>query len=707
MVELKTSPAEVMPFVDEVIQEADGERESLGFLREGVYWELAAQGKLIVATIGQRYVGHLLFGGVAPHARVFQTHVRKSFRRRGVGQRLVQKLVQNAETWNYISITARVASDLVANEFYERMGFRHVRTAPGGATRNRVINVRVKELNTPNLFNATGPVVAADLGLIEGLPTRAPRYVVDLNVVFDILRRRVNAEDAGRIIRAGFNNLLRLAVTNEFIEELRRNSQDVDPVLEFALRLPILPQEAPEEISNLIDVLERKIFPQRVLENRLSVRDRSDTIHLATAIFHKAAGFITGEKAILRAREFLTREYGLDIVAVGEMAILDDSEANRDIPAVSSIAEDVEIVCRTPISGDRGKLSALFERLGVAAANINELLTGSSVGQIVILADGSPIAFASWVNDTHESIRAFACADEDNPLMETSLDRALDHICRAACRKNPALVRLRLIAGHAKTSTVAFLHGFRPAADHFQSKYVLHKVCVGKCVTNETWSSIRHSIMRAAGVILPESMPISTADMIEIMTPSGSQKLVSLEDLETLLSPVLLLLPGRAGSIVPIQSRFVSDLLGNSPQLRLLHSAEARFLRERVYFSDPKTSSLLQRGKPILFYESGRGGGRSSIIAIARVVRSDLVSKKGVLTELLKRGVLTEQTLQRMGRSELSAATVFDNILHFRNPISLRRMQELGFHDPANLITTKSVSFGILSSIVNTGNIGV
>jgi GNAT superfamily N-acetyltransferase len=708
MVEFYTEPGDVLPFVEEVIKEADLEKDALGFLRDGVYRELAAQGKLIVAAVGQQYVGHLLFGGVAPHARVFQTHVQKRFRRRGIGRLLVEKLVKNAEGWNYISITARVASDLDANAFYQSMGFRHVRTASGGVTRNRVINVRVRELNTPNLFNTPIFHGSADLGLIEHLPTRAPQYVIDLNVMFDVVRRRVKADDAGRIMTAGFNNLVRLAVTGEFIKELQRSSQSPDPVLEFATRLPVLSQPVPEEISRIVSALERQVFPQRVLEGRLTVQDRSDLIHLATAIFHRAAGFITGEKAILGAREFLRERYGLDVVSVGEMAALADSTTGADASSIAVTYQNVEIESRTPKIEDLTKISALLERLGVARPFIDELsnsITSSGAEQVLILANDQPIVFGTWVTESHESVQAFVCADEDNPSIETALDRALDNICRASCRNNPSMVRLRVITGHAKTRSVAMLHGFRPSADQPHNASVFHKVCVGKCVTKETWPSIRNSLRRAAGLILPECIPKfqSYADMIQVTAPTGNLVFVSLEDLETLLSPILLLLPGRTGAIVPIRPRFASDLFGKSPQLRLLYPPEAGFLRERIYFSDPKTCPLLQRGKLVLFYESGKERGRSSIIAAARVVRTDLVPKAGVLTELLRRGVLPEKTLKRMGRSAFSAATIFDNILHFRNPVSLKRMQALGFKDPANLITTTSVADEVLGLIVHEG----
>jgi hypothetical protein len=268
------------------------------------------------------------------------------------------------------------------------------------------------------------------------------------------------------------------------------------------------------------------------------------------------------------------------------------------------------------------------------------------------------------------------------------------------------MVRLRLIQGHSKTASVALSHGFRTSADQSGHEQTLYKVCVGKCVTAGNWRSVRDGLQNACGLVLPEKVPTWAKfnDAVEIITPAGNLIAVTLFDLETLLFPILLLIPGRPSSIVPIRARFAADLFGGSSQLQLLHSPEAAFLRERVYFSDPKTSPLLQKGRSIFFYESGKENGRSSIIAAARVVRTDLIVKEGVISEVLRRGVLSEQKIKRIGRSRFSAATIFDNIFHFRTPITRKRLEVLGFKDPANHITTRAFSDEFFEATIQEGS---
>lgn len=708
MVILLSRPRDVSPFIHAVTKHADLEKDALGFYPESVYRQFAAQGKLIVAVEGDQYVGHLLFGAVAPHARVLQTHVRTRYRGKGVGRMLIEHLVQKAEEWNYISLTARVASELHANQFYTKLGFRLARTTPGGSARRRVINVMVRELDTNTLFRSSQST-AADLGLVEHLPARTPLYVLDLNVMFDVVRSRANADDAGRVMKAAFNNLIRLAVTGEFIEELRRHSQQPDPVLAFALTLPVLAQPIEADILPMLSTLQHRIFPARAAQGQLTVQDKSDLVHLATAIVHKAAGFVTGEKAILEARDFLKEQYGLDVIAAAELAALSE-ESVGDLSLHRAVTlEDIELTSRAPEYADQAKLIDLFSRAGVAGQLMNELsggLSARSDEQRLVFAGSEPIAFAVYIAPRHSSVQAFVCADEDSPAVETALDHLFDHICRMSSRDRPAHVRLRLLQGHSKTLSVALSHGFRTSVDQSANEPTLYKVCVGKCVTATNWSSVRSSLEYLCGLVLPEHIPAwkSRKDAVGIITPAGNRITVTLEDLETLLSPVLFLFPERPTSIVPIRARFAADLFGNPVQPPLLHSPEAMFLRERVYFSDPRTSPLLKRGTSIFFYESGKDRGRSSLIAAARVTRTDLLAKEGVISGLLRRGVLSEEKIRRMGRSRFSAATIFDNIFHFRAPVSRKRLEELGFKDPANLITTRSFSDKLFEAVVDEGN---
>ena len=63
------------------------------------------------------------------------------FRSRGLARTLIKELKTYGEQTNHLTVTARVATELPANRFWQRIGFRVVRQVPGGKTSGRMLNV--------------------------------------------------------------------------------------------------------------------------------------------------------------------------------------------------------------------------------------------------------------------------------------------------------------------------------------------------------------------------------------------------------------------------------------------------------------------------------------------------------------------------------------------------------------------------------------
>jgi len=58
--------------------------------------------------------------------------------------------------------------------------------------------------------------------------------------MYDVTKKRAKAEEAGRLMKAGFDNRVRLAVSEEFTAELERTTIPgmPDPILEMVQRYP-------------------------------------------------------------------------------------------------------------------------------------------------------------------------------------------------------------------------------------------------------------------------------------------------------------------------------------------------------------------------------------------------------------------------------------------------------------------------------------
>ncbi len=205
--------AEVKPFLTTVQSFADQNRSTLGFFTKATFKEKACGDKLWVAIDEktQECVGYLLFGGVFPSIKIFQLVVSSSHRKQGIGRRLVGQLVESGEAESYLNISARVAADLYANKFWERLGFNLVRQEPGGISSRRTINVRVRDLDTPSLLKGMGFATKGPATKISELRfsrpiSRSPIYVLDLNVFFDVVKRRMHHREGTYLVQAGFNH---------------------------------------------------------------------------------------------------------------------------------------------------------------------------------------------------------------------------------------------------------------------------------------------------------------------------------------------------------------------------------------------------------------------------------------------------------------------------------------------------------------------
>jgi hypothetical protein len=208
-----------------------------------------------------------------------------------------------------------------------------------------------------------------------------------------------------------------------------------------------------------------------------------------------------------------------------------------------------------------------------------------------------------------------------------------------------------------------------------------------------------------AGLDFPEVLPTFVAHDQQISFETNDQRSrnVKLNDLEKLLAPTLIILPGRIGNIVPIRRMFADQLLGASPQLSLLPRREAVLLSERIYFSAARNASLLRAGAPLLFYESGRAGGRASVTACARVVQTRVLKKTDVSAHLLRHGVLETDDLEHLTATDSTSVTTFDNIMILDNPVPLERLRELGCVDASNLVCTRPISSEHLVGVLKEG----
>ena len=704
-------PAVLGRYLPAIRSLADREKEALGFLPEAAYRDAVDKRRLIAMcaalTDAPEVVGFVLYSGVFPHARIQQIAVAPGHRRAHIASALINDLVSRLEAQGYLTITAAVASDLDhAQAFYERNGFVARRTLQGGAARKRVIILRARDLETRSLFSmleppATAPANVIDLGLRARSATLTPLYAIDLNVLFDAIRRRPRTDDAERLISGALAHEFRLAIAPEFITELERHTvgRSVDPVLRLALRLPRLPAVDAAEVDRLAEAIYEIVFTTTGADGAGSSQARSDARHLAQAALSRASGYVTSDATMLGAREQLLQSIGIDVASLDEFVELLTRHAS------SSFADHLKgtscVVKSAPFDTVRSFLTAQSLPDAIVRQFLPSAPTERMRWRARAVFEGEEVvavAVSMAPPSIDAAIQALVHVRPDQVAAELFAEHLLHAECEVACRSGPLVIDLALVPGQGIVQRAAVLRGFlRGPGD------TLVKLALGRPLTSNAWEAIARQTRRRTGLRLPTRMPddASAEAAITIQGPDGSAQSVRLLALEDALSPTLFAWPGRDAVILPISRNYADDLLGTTEQLPLFGSPEAAFVTRRTYFSSPRTASIMRPSAPILFYESIRSGGRGAIVAAARIADAVIMQKEQVPGEHLRRAVVEDLDLLTSGNDIL--VTSFDNILRFPSPVPLDTLRELGAAGRVNFQTATLIASEPLGAILDFG----
>jgi len=83
--------------------------------------------KILVFKEKEEIIGYLIFREIEPEIEIFKIGVKKEYQRKGVGTKLIQKLIEIAREKNISKIFLEVkASNLSAYNFYKKLGFKEM-----------------------------------------------------------------------------------------------------------------------------------------------------------------------------------------------------------------------------------------------------------------------------------------------------------------------------------------------------------------------------------------------------------------------------------------------------------------------------------------------------------------------------------------------------------------------------------------------------
>ncbi len=701
------SAREVRRFLEDVRRAADSDKDALGFFPSGVYEEFARKGQLYVASIQDgdefRYAGHLLFDCRCPRSTVLQMFVAGECRGRGVAKLLLRHLVDSLTAHGFISIYARVAEDLLsANRFWEQNSFYVQRVERGGNSRKRTILVRVRELESAQLFSSSGLTPANPLGLSGERSAELPIFLLDLNVLFDVGPRRPKHQAVESLYHAERMNYCRLAISSEVRDELKRTATTgrTDPMEAFISLFPTFPLAKEEQDDACMDELRRMIFAGKDVAD-LTDNDRSDLVHVATVIQHKLSGLVTNDDAILNAAPELERRFGIRVIS--SAAFLPEPDVMDGQGAVQTLS-NTTLESREVGEVDAAAIHHLLGKLGLSGSAIaTTWLRLDAVGrlahQIGVWRDGVVSGYLTWPARTPDGTVIARIAIDETGDDAPNVTRALLMYLLAQVReRGPRRIDLEFPSNQSVVREIAFGLGFSGTA----SSHSMMKLADGRVWTPQQWGTYQAELSRSAALRLPEVPPLyrSAEQQIPVFTPDGNRVHVTLSLLETLLAPVIFCLKGRPAVITPIQRSYAEPLLGHSPQGSLLPDLSASLFADKHFVCTSRALKHFKQGTIILFYESSKRNGRSALVAMARVRSAHLREMEMLSSDDLERSVLTQKNVSDIGVDALKTIVVFDSVLALKQQIPLKVLEQLGCGRPTDLLTTRPISDDQLQEIL-------
>ena len=691
---------EVAPFLKEVVAASDANRDLLGFVHRGVFEEFARKNDLFVLTIGvggkRTYAGHLLFERRYPRAKVLQLFVLDKYRGKKFGRLLNDRLVELLTRDGFTSISARVGEDMqVANEAWQAMGFRVQRTELGGNTTGRTIVVRVRELEGPQLFPAHRVDSGDPFGVSRSLSADAPLFLIDLNVIYDLSPSRPRHDDIVALFQAERANFCKLAISEEMLTELARTAPTGrnDPMLNLVRAFTRFPVATVAPEAAISSTLAKLVFPNKA-SSSLSANDLSDLGHLVTAIQNNLAGLITSDEAILRAAVQIESTFGLQVLS--PRAFLPEGNTAPAPVAYATPTSALELLRAT--EAIETEIRQFLGRVGVTASEVASGWSSRVSTAYAVRSETQLVAYMCWHSLRHDGVTTIRAALDEAATNAVDIARGVITHCMSMIIDGPTTLRLKTPPNQMTLREIARGNGFCSA----QGSHDLTKLSFGRVATKSNWQDRRNELADIAGLKMEGQLPAFRRmdQQVPYVTRSGDHGYETLERIETLLSPALFCLPSRPAVITPIRHEFANLLLCHSKQGSLLPSSSSNLFQERHFISGPNAFGVLNRGTLMFFYESNPPRGKGELVALARVRRSYLKDASALETADFSRSVLTEETLQEIGRAKMKTVTVFDNLFSLPNPISLKRLQSIGCGQSHDLITSRPIGESHLQSIL-------
>lgn len=334
---------------------------TLGPFPLGAFEEMAQKGWIMAAIAESELVGYLLFREVKSQRRVAIVHlcVEPNHRHAGVGRILIDHLKSITTAFDSISLHCR--RDYDASKVWPRYGFVAIGHKRGRSQAGRVLTCWRFEHRPPPLIG-----LAAKFEMEDDRPVA----VIDANVFFDICAGQCTQNEESLALAADWlDTFVRVRLTEEILNEIERNADFERTRSDRALiRLFGLLPTGMREVEAIGAKL-RQLLP----EHTESVSDESDLRQLSHAIAGEARFFVTRDSYLLRKRDLLLDEFGLNVLPPHDLMLHLDEEVNLARYTPGRLA-GARVYTRAIQAGEMEPLAKTFHVRGESKVEFERIL---------------------------------------------------------------------------------------------------------------------------------------------------------------------------------------------------------------------------------------------------------------------------------------------------------------------------------------------
>lgn len=294
--------------VKQVVNLADCNKKTLGFLPASVIEERCRNGNTFVCIQCDRVVGYILFSHLK-RTHIIRIHhfcVAKDQRRSGIATLLFNKFKEIVHNAFYIELSCR--SDYGMDNFWNHLGFNIVQAREGRA---------VNELSVLHLFRCL--LQKNLLDLLDDIDTR-PRVLLDASIIFDFDFESREFTEKNSLLKFAYDILF--CVAPVIFEDMQRQQDDI-------VKLNSL--EKVNKFKTLSIACENSAKLCAQLASEFPCVKTSDRNQLVCAIANNVKCFVTNDRQLLGLVQQFADDYGVMIYSPAEFYHNIDSILSREV----------------------------------------------------------------------------------------------------------------------------------------------------------------------------------------------------------------------------------------------------------------------------------------------------------------------------------------------------------------------------------------